>query len=90
MPVGLWNHFAPVLRAQRGCPCAGCGKEIVLPEELDRVRPKERARFEQFFHGGPLYCGACYRAAVPCGQCNWHLAGDHLREHVQRFHAGSA
>src|SRR5581483_10366690 len=62
------DYFAPLIE-QRRLSCDGCGGDLVLPDADAELRPEDRVRLEQFFAGGPLYCGSCYHAAPPCGEC---------------------
>jgi hypothetical protein len=55
-------------------------------QDPGELSPEDRARLEQFFHGGPLYCDDCYEKAPPCDDCGWHIADAQARKH---HHAAS-
>ena len=84
---GIHDHFAPLIQSNRSHPCAGCGDGQFLPNDPGELRLEDRARLEQFSMGGPLYCDACYHAALPCEDCGWHIDQDHLSDHVHFSHA---
>jgi hypothetical protein len=54
---------------------------------LDAVPPKDRERYRQFFHGGPLYCSKCYSTAPPCHDCGWHVMMEKVAEHFRKVHS---
>jgi len=83
---GIHDHYAPVILAHRNHPCAGCGEVMIAVDAADDLRPADRVRFEQFFHGGPLYCGSCFQKAPSCGECGWHIDVDHIVDHVRLVH----
>jgi hypothetical protein len=86
VPRAVYDRLAPVIHHLDVQPCAVCGEQLLLPDDLEAADPDERARLEQFSGGGPLYCKRCYRAAAPCGQCGWHIDKDRLAEHVRLAH----
>src|SRR5262245_1668175 len=55
VPKGVHDHYAPLLSRFNARNCDGCGHELALPREPGDLAPEDRARLEQFFHGGPLY-----------------------------------
>jgi hypothetical protein len=86
VPRGLHDHYAAQLRTMNLKPCAGCGGELTVPRDAGDLELDDRARLEQFFHGGPLYCDGCYDKAAACGECGWHIAGDAVAEHHRLAH----
>jgi hypothetical protein len=86
VPAAIGSHYAPVLQANRKRTCLKCGREEPIPIDLAVVEETDRPRWEQFFHGGPLYCRPCYRLAKACGECGWHLTAEQLAEHLRREH----
>jgi len=84
---GLHQHFAQVVSDSQRRQCAACGTKCYA-EDPGALEPKDRARLEQFFLGGPLYCEGCYRTAPPCGECGWHFDGDKIGDHMRSAHSG--
>lgn len=84
---GVHDHFAPLLAQMNSRQCEGCGHELPLPRDPGDLDPEDRARLEQFFHGGPLYCDGCYDKAATCDDCGWHIAPDRVAEHHRKAHA---
>src|SRR5262245_17562945 len=66
IPRGLHDHYEPLLRKMNIHECAGCGDKLPLPRDAGDLTAEERERLEQFFHGGPLYCGGCYEKVPVC------------------------
>jgi hypothetical protein len=87
VPRGLGDHFAPVVRRNRLKKCEKCGRSEPIPADAASVPAADVPRWEQFFHGGPLFCAACYPQVIACGECGWHLTPDALPEHVRASHA---
>jgi hypothetical protein len=54
VPRGVHDHYAPLLQKFNSRRCEGCGDKLPLPREAGDLAPDDRARLEQFFHGGPL------------------------------------
>src|SRR5690348_17142513 len=50
---GLHDHYAPLLEGFKSRNCDGCGDKHSLPSDPGELAPEDRARLEQFFHGGP-------------------------------------
>lgn len=86
VPRGLGDHFAPVVQRNRGKKCEKCGRADVIPKDLSAVEAADYPRWEQFFHGGPLYCAACYTALAACGECGWHFTPASLSDHRRTSH----
>src|SRR5437868_8589454 len=63
VPRGVHDHFTPLLARFSSRSCDGCGDQLDLPLEPVELDPESRARLEQFFLGGPLYCDGCYAKA---------------------------
>jgi hypothetical protein len=87
VPRGLGDHYAPVVRKHRVRKCEKCSRAEAIPADAASVSAADAARWEQFFHGGPLFCAACYDHAAECGECGWHLSAEELHEHVRQTHA---
>lgn len=83
---GLHDHFTPVLNQHNHRNCANCGHQQPLPRDLNTALEEDKPRFEQFMHGGPLLCAACYADAPACGQCEWRLTEDSVASHKQHAH----
>jgi hypothetical protein len=88
VPRGVHDHFAPLLREMSKRSCERCGTQLKLPLDPGDLADTDRARLEQFFLGGPLYCDTCYDKTPSCHDCGWHidpeLIADHLRsEHME-------
>jgi hypothetical protein len=86
VPRGVHDHYAPLLNRISSRNCDGCGHEMPLPRDAGDLDPEHRARLEQFFHGGPLYCDGCYDKAPTCDDCGWHIAPDRAAEHQRVAH----
>jgi hypothetical protein len=83
---GLHDHYAALLKRFNQRNCDGCGHEEPLPRDPGDLAPEDRARLEQFFHGGPFLCDDCYDSAPACDDCGWHIAEDHITEHQRQAH----
>jgi hypothetical protein len=86
VPRGVHDHFAPLLARFRSRGCDGCGHELNLPLDPGELDSESRARLEQFFLGGPLYCDGCYEKAPTCDDCGWHINPDRVAEHLRTAH----
>ena len=86
VPRGVHEHYAPVLAKHAVRKCDGCGAKQTLPRDLLHLGDAERTRLEQFLHGGPLYCEACYRQQPPCDDCGMHVAPERFAEHHKKVH----
>ena len=86
VPRGVHDHYASLLKEFNRGHCDGCGNELPLPQEPDGLNAEDRARLEQFFHGGPLYCDGCYDKAPTCDDCGWHIAPEMTAEHYRQAH----
>jgi len=86
VPRGVHDHFAPLLQKLAHRSCDGCGMDIVLPRDPGELDDASRARLEQFFLGGPLYCAPCYEKAPECSDCDWHITADRVAEHIKKAH----
>ncbi len=84
---GVHDHYAPLLKNLSKRHCDGCGHDLPLPQDPGELAPEDRARLEQFFHGGPLYCDGCYDKAPVCDDCGWHIAQDRVAEHQRQAHS---
>ncbi len=87
VPRGIHDHFAPLLPKLNNRRCDGCGDVLPLPREAGELEEEARVRLEQFFHGGPLYCGGCYEKAPECDDCGWHIAPDRVADHLRKAHS---
>jgi hypothetical protein len=86
VPRGVHDHYAALLQEFNRGHCDGCGNELPLPQEPDELNADDRARLEQFFHGGPLFCDGCYEKAPACDDCGWHIPSDRVDEHHRQAH----
>src|SRR3954462_15021464 len=66
VPHGVHDHYAPLLAELSHRGCDSCGHDMPLPREPGALDAEPRARLEQFFLGGPLYCDRCYEKAPTC------------------------
>src|SRR5262245_60067044 len=57
---GVHEHYVRLLNEFNSRNCDGCGHEEPLPRDPGDLSKADRKRLEQFFHGGPFYCGTCY------------------------------
>ena len=87
VPRGVHDHFAPLLAQFKSRSCDGCGHELNVPLDAE-LDADSRARLEQFFLGGPLYCDGCYEKAPSCDDCGWHISPDRAAEHARTAHHG--
>jgi hypothetical protein len=87
VPRGVHDHFAPLLAQFKSRSCDGCGHELNVPLDAE-LDADSRARLEQFFLGGPLYCDGCYETAPSCDDCGWHIRPERAAEHARTAHHG--
>ena len=86
VPRGVHDHYATVIKEHNLHQCDGCGNEMPLALDPGALTPEDRARLEQFFLGGPLYCDGCYEKAPTCSDCGWHIAPERVAEHLRQAH----
>jgi hypothetical protein len=86
VPRGVHDHYAPLLAKLNHRNCDGCGHDLPLPRDPGELDAETRARLEQFFLGGPLYCDGCYEKAPTCTDCGWHIAPDRVADHLRQAH----
>lgn len=83
---GLHDHYKPVIANQNKRPCDKCKSPVEIPLSADNVPATEKKRYEQFLHGGPLYCIKCYPTIPACDDCGWHVAMERVAEHFKKVH----
>jgi hypothetical protein len=83
---GIHDHFEPVISEHNARPCEKCKVAVTFPMTLEGAPPSDRDRFEQFLHGGPLYCAKCYPSVPPCNDCGWHVMMEKVAEHFKKVH----
>lgn len=86
VPRGIHAHFAPLLAQMNARACDSCGNPLRVPLDGGELADEERARLEQFFLGGPLYCDGCYEKAPTCTDCGWHIDPKRFTEHHRQVH----
>ena len=86
VPRGLHDHFAPVVSRNNVRNCESCGQSLSLPADAGELSEANRARFEQFFLGGPLYCDGCFGKMPPCEDCGWHVDAARIADHLRKAH----
>jgi hypothetical protein len=86
VPRGVHDHYAALIREFKHRSCDGCGSDLPLPNDAGELTGEDRARLEQFFLGGPLYCDPCYEKAPSCDDCGWHIAPEKVAEHLRSAH----
>ncbi len=86
VPRGVHDHVAPMIREITSRDCDACGNTLNLPLDPGDLEAETRARLEQFFLGGPLYCNGCYEKAPSCDDCGWHINPDRAAEHLAKAH----
>ena len=86
VPRGVHDHYAPLLAQYSSRSCDGCGDALSLPRDAGDLDDDSRTRLEQFFLGGPLYCGGCYEKIPSCDDCGWHIPPDRVAEHYRKAH----
>jgi hypothetical protein len=87
VPRGIHDHFAPLINQLNARACDHCGDQLSIPLESSELSDGDRARLEQFFLGGPLYCDGCYVQAPSCDDCGWHIDPEVSAEHHRKVHA---
>jgi hypothetical protein len=83
---GIHDHFKSAIATQTKRPCDKCKSPVEVPRSAENVPPAEKKRYEQFLHGGPLYCGKCYPTVPACDDCGWHVAMERVAEHFKKVH----
>ncbi len=83
---GVHDHYAALLPQLNARDCDGCGSRLPLPDDPGELAADDRARLEQFFKGGPLYCDHCYEEAPTCDDCGWHITPNRAEEHQRLVH----
>jgi hypothetical protein len=83
---GLHDHFKPVIDSHNKRACDKCKSQVEVPMTAEGALPHDRKRFEQFLHGGPLYCAKCYPNVPACDDCGWHVAMERVAEHFKQVH----
>jgi hypothetical protein len=86
VPRGMHDHFAPFIAEHSSRACDGCGGTLHLPADPGELDDASRARLEQFFLGGPLYCDGCYAKAPSCDDCGWHVDLQRVADHFRQAH----
>lgn len=87
VPRGIHDHYHPVIASNNTRPCEKCKSKVEIPLSSEAVPEEHRKRFEQFLHGGPLYCTKCYSSVPPCDVCDWHVATERVVDHFKKVHA---
>ena len=82
---GLHHHYKPIIAANNTRPCDKCKAAVTIPVPGDSPAA-DKKRFEQFLHGGPLYCAKCYPTVPSCDDCGWHVAMEKVAEHFKKVH----
>jgi ssDNA-binding Zn-finger/Zn-ribbon topoisomerase 1 len=86
VPRGVHSHYAPILAEHSHRSCDNCGNDMHIPRDPGELAPEDRARLEQFFLGGPLYCDGCYEKAPTCSDCGWHITPEKVADHLRKEH----
>jgi len=89
VPRGIHDHYKPVITEHNKRPCEKCRNDVAVPLNADAAPSTDRKRFEQFLHGGPLYCSKCYPSVPSCDDCGWHVAMEKVAEHFKKVHSHS-
>ena len=87
VPRGIHDHYKPVIAERNHRQCEKCKTAVEVPLTADAAPPTERKRYEQFLHGGALYCGKCYPHVPACDDCGWHVPMEKVAEHFKKVHA---
>jgi hypothetical protein len=90
VPRGVHTHYKTRIADQNERPCDRCGKKQSFPlniESLETYSEDDRERLEQFLHGGPLYCAACYPKVPECDDCGWHIPHEEVADHIRKVHS---
>jgi hypothetical protein len=86
VPRGIHDHYKPVIQAENKHACSKCKTMVTLPLTLEAAPESDHKRFEQFFHGGPLFCAACFPDVPACDDCQWHIPHEHIADHFRKVH----
>jgi hypothetical protein len=86
VPPAIHEQYTSLINSAARGPCNACGTQPSPSSEPGELAPQDRARLEQFFGGGPLYCASCYQKAPACDECGWHVSDECLAEHLHRLH----
>ena len=86
VPRGVHDHYAPLIKQHASRSCDHCGDALSLPSDAGALEADARARMEQFFLGGPLYCDPCYDKAPSCGDCGMHIDPEQAADHLLKAH----
>lgn len=86
VPRGLHDHYKPVIQANTKRACDKCKAAVDIPLSADGLTGNDKKRFEQFLHGGPLYCSKCYTNIPKCDDCDWHVPMEKVAEHFRSVH----
>jgi hypothetical protein len=87
VPRGIHDHYKPIIGGHNQRPCEKCKTSVEVPLNADAAPPADRKRFEQFLHGGSLYCAKCYPHVPACDDCGWHVPMEKVAEHFKKVHA---
>ena len=90
VPRGIHDHYRPIIAEHNTKACEKCKTAVVVPLTADAAQPVDRRRFEQFLHGGPLYCVKCYPTVNSCDDCGWHVATEKMVDHFKKVHHAHA
>lgn len=86
VPRGVHDHFKPALTKFNQRPCEKCKTDVPVPLTAEGVPAADRKRYEQFLHGGLLYCAKCYPTVPACDDCGWHVPMEKVAEHFKKVH----
>jgi hypothetical protein len=86
VPRGVNEHYGPVIEKHNCGTCVKCGNSLRVPLKEDELLVDDSGRVQQFFLGGPLYCGDCYEQVPACSDCDWHIAPEDLADHLRQAH----
>ena len=86
VPRGVHDHYASLLPKLNQSHCDDCGTKLPLPQGSGDLSSEDHSRLEQFFHGGPLYCEACYAKQPACDDCGMHIEPALFSEHYRKAH----
>jgi len=87
VPRGIHDHYKPLIAEHNSRACEKCKKPVEIPLSVEGIQASERERYEQFLHGGPLYCSNCYPSVPACDDCGWHVTMDKVAEHFKKVHS---
>ena len=86
VPRGIHEHYKPLIAKYNQRACEKCKTLVDIPLSAEAAPAGERDRYEQFLHGGPLYCSKCYPNVPMCDDCGWHVAMEKVAEHFKQVH----